>query len=65
MKVMVIGKQKSKYGYVAYCNQIAETDEQIHEGLKCYVCYCKFEPKINEAYRMSYYEGTEKNYLFE
>lgn len=65
MKVTVIGKQKTKYGYIAYCNQYAENDEQIHEGCKCYTCYCKFEPIINEAYKMIYYEKTGKFYLFE
>lgn len=65
MKVVVIGKQKSKYGYIAYCNQYAETDEQIHEGFKCYVCYSKFEPEMHCAYKMTYYEKTGKYYLFE
>lgn len=65
MKVIVIGKQKSKYGYIAYCNQFAVNDEQTHEGLKCYTCYSKFEPQINNTYKMKYYEKTGKFYLFE
>lgn len=65
MIVNVIGKQKTKYGYTAYCVQADKQEKQKHEGKKCFTCYCKFEPVITKAYSMRYYEKTGKYYIFE
>jgi len=63
--VEVVGYQATKHGYVAFCEQATETEEQLHTGLKVHIAYCKFQPKLHELYNLRYYDKTGKEYIFE
>lgn len=62
----LVGYMPTKYGYIGYFLQKAESEEQIHTGLRVMEAYIKGdgEPEIGGVYNTKYYEKTGKYYAF-